>query len=54
MKTQQEIIKNAMSSLYIKTVAMEKGWDKKKTEKILLEYVGCKKAVSLYDYLMAQ
>ena len=53
MKTQAQIIKNSLNSIFVKKVMHNKGWNKSQAAEQVLGWLTCGKKISLHDYLIA-
>jgi len=54
MKTQKQIIKNTVNSIYMKSVTARKGWTKQEAACKVVDFLTCGKAVSLNEFMEAK
>ena len=53
MKSQAQIIRATVKSLYMKTLIAKAGWTEQVAAEKVAEYLVCGKPISLYDYMEA-
>ena len=53
MKTQAQIIKNSVNSIFVKGLIKAKGWTKQQAAEYAAAWLNCGEQVSFYDYMSA-
>lgn len=52
MKTQTQIIKNAVNGIFMRSIMSKKGWDKQQATEKVVAWLNCGKDISFHTYMV--